>query len=88
MKDSQLPLKVHILELRRRLMWSAIAVLVTTGAAFAFHGQLLTLLMAPAQGFTDIPNQKPIFTDLTEFIGIAMKVSLLVGLFGALPFVL
>ena len=84
----QAPITEHILELRRRLMWSAIAVLVATGVAFAFHQQILSLLMAPAQGFTDIPNQKPIYTDLTEFIGIAMKASLLVGLFAALPFVL
>lgn len=88
MKDDQLPLRGHILELRRRLMWSAIVVMVTTGGAFAFHEQILNLLMAPAQGFTHIPTEKPIYTDLTEFIGIAMKVSLLVGLFAALPFVL
>ena len=44
--------------------------------------------MGPAQGFVDIPNQKPIYTDLTEFLGIAAKASLLVGLFASLPFVL
>ena len=76
------------MELRRRLIWSAIAVAVTTGAAFAFHERILILLMAPAQGFMEIPNQKPIYTELTEFIGVAMKASLLVGLFAALPFVL
>ena len=65
-----------------------LAVIITTGIAFAFHQQILSLLMAPAQGFTDIPNEKPIYTDLTEFIGIAMKASLLVGIFSALPFVL
>ena len=86
--DRQAPITEHILELRRRLMWSAAAVVVTTGIAFAFHQQILTFLMAPAQGFADIPNQKPIYTDLTEFIGIAMKASLLVGVFAALPFVL
>ena len=86
--DRQAPITEHILELRRRLMWSAAAVVVTTGIAFAFHQQILTFLMAPAQGFADIPNQKPIYTDLTEFIGIAMKASLLVGAFAALPVVL
>ena len=44
--------------------------------------------MAPAQGFASIPNGKPIYTDITEFLGIAAKASLLVGLFSALPFVL
>ena len=88
MKDEKLHLMQHLRELRRRLIWSAVSVLVCTGAAFAFHEQILILLMEPAQGFTDIPNEKPIYTDLTEFIGVAMKASLLVGLFASLPFVL
>ena len=44
--------------------------------------------MVPAQGFTEVPNGKPIYTELTEFIGVAMKTSLIVGLFASLPFVL
>ncbi len=77
----------HLLELRRRLMWSAGCVLLTTGVAFAFHRQILRLLMGPAEGFADLPGGKPIYIDLTEFIGTAMKASLLVGLFGSLPFI-
>lgn len=69
-------------------MLSAIAVLVCAAAAFAFHEQILELLMEPAQGFASIPNQKPIYTDITEFMGTATKTSLLVGIFAALPFVL
>ncbi len=44
--------------------------------------------MAPAEQFDSIPHGGPIYTDLTEFIGIAAKASLLVGMFAALPFVL
>ena len=88
MKENRFPIREHLLELRRRLMWSALAVMVTSGAAFVFHQQILTFLMAPAQGFASIPNQKPIYTELTEFLGIAFKASLLVGLFTAMPFVL
>ncbi len=88
MRDKQLPITEHLLELRRRLTRAAIVVVICTGTAFAFHEQILTLLMVPAQGFTDIPNEKPIYTDITEFLGIAAKVSLLVGLFASLPFVL
>ena len=87
-KDTELPLRDHLLELRRRVTWSVIAVVVTTAAAFAFHQQILELLMEPARGFTNIPNEKPIYTELTEFIGVAFKTSLLVGIFSALPFVL
>ena len=81
-------MREHLLELRRRLMWSAGCVLLTTVVAFAFHRQILRLLMEPAQGFDALPNGRPIYIDLTEFIGTAMKASLLVGLFASLPFVL
>ena len=88
MRDKGLTLLEHLRELRRRLIWSAAAVLISTGIAFVFHQQILTLLMEPAEQFTDIPNSKPVYIDLTEFLGIAAKVSLLVGLFASLPFVL
>ena len=88
MTGKRLPIRHHLLELRRRLMWSALAVLLSTGVAFAFHRQILRLLMEPAEGFAGVPGGKPVFIDLTEFIGAAMKVSLLVGLFASLPFVL
>lgn len=82
------PVREHLLELRRRLTWAAASVVVTTAVAFAFHQQILELLMGPAQGFVDIPTGKPIYTDLTEFLGIAAKASLLVGLFASLPLVM
>ena len=88
MRAKSLTMREHLLELRRRLMWSAGCVLLTTIVAFAFHRQILRLLMEPAQGFDALPNGKPIYIDLTEFIGTAMKASLLVGLFASLPFVL
>ena len=88
MKEKTLPIRQHLVELRKRVTWSVIAVLVCTAIAFAFHQQVLSVLMKPAGGFIEIPNRKPIFTELTEFIGVAMKVSLLIGLFLSLPFVL
>jgi len=88
MRDKPLPFSDHLGELRTRLMWSAAAVLISTGVAFIFHERILILLMEPAQQFTDIPNGQPVYTELTEFIGVAMKASLLFGFFAALPFVL
>jgi len=87
-KDKHLPLGEHINELRKRLTWSAVVVLLSTIVAFTFHQYTLDFLMRPAEGFSEIPNQKPIYTELTEFIGIAMKVSLLTGIFISFPFVL
>ena len=88
MRDRQLSIGQHLTELRKRLMWSVAAVLICTAAAFVFHQPILRLLMEPARGFTDIPAEGPIYTELTEFIGVAMKVSLLFGFVLALPFVL
>ncbi|MCH7801343.1 MAG: twin-arginine translocase subunit TatC [Chloroflexi bacterium] len=82
------PIREHLLELRRRVTWAAASVVVTTVVAFVFHQQILQFLMGPAQGFADIPNGKPIYTDLTEFLGVAAKASLVVGIFTSLPFVL
>ncbi|MCE2456571.1 MAG: twin-arginine translocase subunit TatC [Dehalococcoidia bacterium] len=87
-EEGAVPLRSHLVELRKRLTYAAISVLVTTAVAFVFHEQVLILLMEPAQQFVDTPNGKPIFTELTEIISVAAKTSLLVGLFVSLPFVL
>ena len=81
-------LSVHLTELRRRLTWSAVVVFLATVISFIFHQQILQVLMAPAGNFTELPQNKPVYTELTEFIGIAMKASLFVGVFGSLPFLL
>ena len=88
MTEPNIPIRQHLTELRRRVTWSAAAVLVGTGIAFAFHQQILKLLMGPAQGFAQIPTGMPIYTEMTEYIGVAMKVSMLGGLVLAFPFVL
>ena len=88
MNEDGVPLGSHLRELRRRLTYAALSVLVTTAVAFVFHEQVLVLLMEPAQQFIDTPGKKPIFTELTEFISVAAKTSLMVGLFVSLPFVL
>ena len=77
-----------MLELRKRVTRAVLAVLVCTGVAVVFHERILRLLMEPARQFVDSPNQAAIFTELTEFIGAVMKVSMLVGIFASLPFIL
>ena len=88
MNDKKLPLGHHLIELRNRLTWSVIAILVCTAVAFVFHQRILLALMGPAEGFANMPTGKPIYTDMTEFIGVAMKVSLLGGVVISFPFIL
>ena len=88
MADRELSLTGHLVELRRRLVISAAALVAGTGVAFAFHRIIFDLLMVPAQGFASLQGQKLIFTQVTEMIGITMKVSLMGGLVLAFPVIL
>ena len=88
MNDRSLPVSQHLTELRRRVTWSAASVLVTTSLAAFFYKPILNLLMGPARGFEEIPNQQAIYTHPTEFVGVIFKTALFVGLFVALPFIL
>ena len=88
MKDRNVPFGHHLIELRRRMTWIAVVILACTAVSFVFHQQILKLLMDPAQGFAGMPAEKPIYTDLTEFLGVAMKVSILSGIVLSMPFTL
>ena len=88
MSTSTLTLSEHLVELRRRLMVSAAAVIVGTVAAFVFHPLIFEMLMGPAQGFGSLQGNKLIFTQATEMIGITMKVSMMGGLALASPVLL
>ena len=88
MNEGKVSFRQHLNELRRRLIYSVLFLAIATAAAFVFHQEILKLLMEPAEGFAGIPNQKPIYTELTEFIGIAFKVSLVTGFVVSLPFTL
>jgi sec-independent protein translocase protein TatC len=86
--DAPKPVSQHLVELRRRITLSVAAVAVGMMVAFVFHRPILRLLQAPAPECGGIPTNQLIFTEPTEFISIAFKVSLLAGFVIALPFVL
>ncbi|MCS7207917.1 MAG: twin-arginine translocase subunit TatC [Dehalococcoidia bacterium] len=87
MRDRSAPLRYHLQELRRRLLISVLAVAIATAISFAFYKQEVQLLLRPAQGYASITGQ-PVYTEVTELLGVVMKVSLLFGFVGALPVVL
>lgn len=88
-RDSKdIPLSKHLEELRKRLLISVIALLLTSALAFVFHKWILRFLMGPAGGFEGLPSGGLVFTEVTEMVSITFKVSLLVGLVLALPVVL
>jgi len=86
-RDRSAPLRYHLEELRRRLLLSLVAVAVATGVSFVFYRQEMEVLLRPAQGYFSLTG-KPVYTDVTELLGVVVKVCLLFGFMGALPFVL
>lgn len=86
--ERELTIRGHLEELRRRLFISAIAVVVATVVAFVFHRQILELLKRPIENIEGLGDNVLVFTEVTEFLGVIMKVSLLAGLVLALPVVM
>ena len=72
----------HLAEIRSRLIKSVIVLIVTTIVAFAFSNQIFQYLTLPVQG-----NQL-IFIDMTEMLGVYMKVALATGFILAMPFLI
>jgi sec-independent protein translocase protein TatC len=79
-KDKKLTFTGHLVELRQRLTWSVIALVITTIIAFVFADQIFHFLIKPAG---DIHL---IFTEMTEMFGTYMIVSLAGGIVLAMPF--
>ena len=88
MNDTPKPVSQHLVELRKRVTLSVVAVVLCMMVAFLFHKPILRLMQVPAPDCGGLPADRLIYTEMTEFIGIAFKVSLLAGFMMALPFVL
>lgn len=78
--DEKMTFLGHLGELRRRLIKSVIAVLITTIISFIFARQIFDILILPAEGINLI------YVEMTEMIGTYMKVSLASGIILAMPY--
>lgn len=87
---SRAPLIDHLMELRRRLMWSAIAVIVAVIACYLVSQDIFDFLVEPlrqaeiARGNT---NFKLIYTHLVEAFFTQLKIAFWAGFFVAFPVV-
>ena len=79
-KDKKLTFTGHIVELRQRLTWSVIVLVITTIIAFVFADQIFHFLIKPAGNITLI------YTEMTEMLSTYMIVSLAGGFVLAMPF--
>ena len=86
-EQKQFTLGEHLDELRKRLFIAAVAMTVGAVIAFVFHRDILEVLKGPAGRYLSDPGASLIYTDLTENLGISMKISLMGGFVLALPVV-
>ncbi|MCE2499538.1 MAG: twin-arginine translocase subunit TatC [Dehalococcoidia bacterium] len=82
-----MPLREHFRELRSRVFICLIALLIGTAVAFYFYEEIYAILLRPAQDAAG-GNFKPVRTEITEFLSITVKMSLLGGFVLALPVIL
>ena len=81
-KDEKLTIMGHLEDLRKRLMWSAIAVAIGTAISFVFAEDIIEILKSVAEGI------KLQAIEPTEMIGTYFKLSLAGGLVLATPVII
>ncbi len=72
----------HIAELRIRILRSVVALIITTIISFIFTEQIIRFLAIPIGGL-----EKLISIEMTENVGVFMRVSLLSGFIFSIPFI-
>jgi len=85
MADQEMSLGEHLGDLRRVLMVSAVAVLVTSGVIFGvFRQQLMDFILQPLEAY-DVPL---VYIRMTEAFFAQFKLSLMAGLVVSMPVIL
>jgi len=74
-----MPIMLHLEELRRRLIWAALALTITTAVSFVFAERIIEILKQP------IGDARLVFLKPTDSISNFMKVSLSSGATFAMP---
>ena len=82
-EGAELTLGEHLNEIRQRLTVSVLTMVLTTVVALLFASTILDYLLQP--GRDALPEFRPIYTELLGFIGAYIKISLMLGLAGAMP---
>ena len=88
MNNRELSFLQHLTELRRRLLWSVLALLVGSAVSFAFFRQIIDVLGRPATVILEGQPGGLIYFNVTELLTTAVKVSMLAGFILAFPVIL
>ncbi len=79
------PVMAHLVELRQRLIWSMLAIVVGFGACYAFAPQIYAFLVHPLADASAGEPRRLIYTGLTEAFITYIKLALWGGCFLAFP---
>ena len=82
-ESQQMSIWDHVNELRKRLFRAVIGLVLTTTISFSIASKLLEILAVPIGGLDKLQS-----IEITENMGVFMKVSLLSGFIFALPYIL
>jgi sec-independent protein translocase protein TatC len=80
-----MPLVDHLTELRRRIIWSALAIGVGSVIGFLAGAPIIAFLSEPLKGLTTGPL---VFTSMGDPFAIRLRISLVVGIILAMPVLL
>ena len=64
----------HFSELRKRIVLILIIYLISTIIGFALHREILAVIVKPVEQINELTQGLPVFTNITEFWGVVMKV--------------
>jgi sec-independent protein translocase protein TatC len=78
-----MPLTAHLTELRNRILWAGLAIVVGTAIGFALGDQIILLLRAPLPANVTLAQ-----IDLTDGFAIKLQVALVAGVILAMPVLL
>jgi sec-independent protein translocase protein TatC len=86
MEASRAPLVEHLIEFKRRLIFSLLALLVTGSVSYMHADKVFDFLVAPlANSFETGSNRHMIYTSLTEAFTTQIKLSFFAGVLLAFP---
>lgn len=84
--DVPMPILDHLAELRRRVIWSLVGLVVASVAAFAFYDVIVRFLLRPFEGLDPAAGANTVYvTTVIEGFSTRIRVSLLCGVILSLP---
>jgi len=86
--DDKAPLLEHLIELRKRLLWSVVALMIAFAVCWGAASHIFNFLAAPLiDAFGDQADAKLIYTSLTEKFFVDIKIAFYAALFITFPLI-